>query len=126
MARPRVLLIDEGSGDRGLLVQMLRPRDYDLFIADRSPESVVKLLGECSPHLLILDMAMVGLDPIDVLLAVRRVDTKLPVIVVNASASASAVLKTLTLGNCDYLFRPLDGERLCGLIESMVGPKDAK
>lgn len=117
-AQLQVVLIDDGLGDRSPLAQALGKRGYRLFLVGPSPASIAQLIRERKPHVLVLDMTIRDVDVVEVLLAVRRIDATLPVIVINASASATTVLKTLTLGHCDYLFRPFDTERLVSLINA--------
>jgi signal transduction histidine kinase/CheY-like chemotaxis protein len=81
-AKPRILVIDDDPVSRYLVRNMLADRDCELIEASDG-EDGLRMVQECEPVLVVLDLAMEGMNGFDVLEALRRDATtrSLPVVV---------------------------------------------
>jgi signal transduction histidine kinase/CheY-like chemotaxis protein len=70
-ARPRVLVIDDDAASRYLVRNMLADSECELLEATGGDEGL-RLVQECKPDLVVLDLAMQGMDGFDVLETLRQ------------------------------------------------------
>ena len=90
-----------------LLVEVLRSEGYDISTADDG-EQAVELINNAEFGLIITDVAMPGLNGVEVLRAAKRVDPHYPVILMTGFPSTDRVRKMIRLGASDYLVKPFD------------------
>jgi signal transduction histidine kinase/CheY-like chemotaxis protein len=70
-ARPRVLVIDDDAASRYLVRNMLADSECELLEATGGDEGL-RMVRECKPNLVVLDLAMQGMDGFDVLKTLRQ------------------------------------------------------
>jgi DNA-binding response OmpR family regulator len=111
MAAPQatVLLVDDEEMNRDGLARRLQRHDYEVVTA-RSGREAIELLGGRRFDLVLLDIMMPGMNGLEVLKFLRRVDSlvDLPIIMVTAKGESEDMVEALELGANDYLTKPLD------------------
>lgn len=116
--RPVVLVIDDEPPTRKYVSANLKARGYDVLTAADGSEAL-KLAGERSCDLLILDIMMPGPDGLAVLQAVRR-DADVPVIILSARGREADKVIALDLGADDYLTKPFGVEELLARVRAAL------
>ncbi len=103
--RPKVLVVDDEASIRDLLAKTLALADYDVDVAANGQVALeqVRLNGY---SLLITDLKMPGLDGLSVISEARRIDSRLPVIVITGYSSESTAIEAANLGVSGYLTKP--------------------
>jgi sigma-B regulation protein RsbU (phosphoserine phosphatase) len=111
MAAPQatVLVVDDEEMNRDGLARRLQRHDYDVVVAGSGREAI-ELLGGRRFDLVLLDIMMPGMNGLEVLKFLRRVDSllDLPIIMVTAKGESEDVVEALELGANDYVTKPLD------------------
>jgi sigma-B regulation protein RsbU (phosphoserine phosphatase) len=111
MAAPQatVLIVDDEELNRDGLARRLQRHDYEVVTA-RSGREAIELLGGRRFDLVLLDIMMPGMNGLEVLKFLRRVDSlvDLPIIMVTAKGESQDVVEALELGANDYVTKPLD------------------
>jgi sigma-B regulation protein RsbU (phosphoserine phosphatase) len=104
-----LLVVDDEELNREGLARRLRRHDYDVALA-RSGREAIELLARRSFDLVLLDIMMPGMNGLEVLKFLRRVDTlvDLPIVMVTAKGESEDVVEALELGANDYVTKPLD------------------
>jgi signal transduction histidine kinase len=104
-----VLIVDDEELNREGLARRLQRHGYTVSTA-ASGRAAIELLGQGRFDLVLLDIMMPGMNGLDVLKFLRRVDSllDLPIIMVTARADSQDVVEALELGANDYLTKPLD------------------
>jgi two-component system, OmpR family, KDP operon response regulator KdpE len=100
----RVLVVDDEHGIRVYVGANLRRQGYDVLTAANGHEAL-DVARQTAPDLLVLDLAMPGLDGYGVLERLRRW-SQAPVIVLSAHADQADKVRALDLGADDYLTKP--------------------
>lgn len=77
-----------------------------------NPLDVENLLRKGSFHCVLLDVKMPGMDGIEVLERVQKIQPNIPVIMVSGQSTISIAVETLKKGAYDFIEKPVDGERL--------------
>ncbi|HUG53171.1 MAG TPA: response regulator [Vicinamibacteria bacterium] len=107
--RPTILVVDDHSDNRELLMRKLERDGFRTLEAEGGKEALAHLKqGEVS--LILLDVMMPGMSGLDVLRAVREAygPAELPVIMVTARSQSEDVVEALGLGANDYITKPID------------------
>jgi phosphoserine phosphatase RsbU/P len=108
-AQPTLLIVDDEELNRDGLARRLQRHDYKV-VAAKSGREAIELLAEREFDLVLLDIMMPGMNGLEVLKFLRRVDTllDLPIIMVTAKGESEDIVEALELGANDYVTKPLD------------------
>lgn len=84
-------------------------------------EAAYALIRDGAPvDLVVIDLAMPGMDGLEFLSHVRRVNPRLPCVMIAGHCSIEAYLKTINLGVYDYLNKPVSSKENCKVIASAL------
>src|SRR5215467_11346840 len=120
MPKFRILVVDDSVVYRRLVSEELN-RDPELEVAGTAANGRIALakLGQLSPDLVILDLAMPEMDGLAVLKELRKTYQRLPVLMFSSltERGAEATLDALALGATDYFTKPTDAGGLEASLE---------
>jgi sigma-B regulation protein RsbU (phosphoserine phosphatase) len=104
-----ILVVDDEELNREGLARRLQRHDYEVAVAKTGREAI-ELLGDRRFDLVLLDIMMPGMNGLEVLKFLRRVDSllDLPIIMVTAKGESEDMVEALELGANDYVTKPLD------------------
>ncbi len=109
--RERILVVDDEHSIRELLEIMLKREGYSVETAP-SGEAALKLSTKSPFHLIITDIAMPGMNGIDLLTKVHQHSHDTAVIVMTAHGSTESAVEAMKLGASDYLTKPFQIDEL--------------
>lgn len=114
MGLGRVLVVDDEPEVREVLQEFLLSRGYDVVLAGSGGEALAALDAPepDRPDLALLDVSMPGMDGVETLRRMVKVDPLIPVIMVTANTDVEVTSKLLGLGAVDYIPKPFDLEYL--------------
>ncbi len=120
----RLLLVEDNSSIRDMLVRRLVRRGYEVVTAGDGEEAC-RLAAAQPPDLILMDMHLPVLDGWE---ATRRIksaqDTKtLPIIALTADAMQGDQDKAMQAGCDEYETKPIELPRLLGKIEALLQRK---
>ncbi len=103
----RIVVAEDTAALRDHLAVTLRQEGYDVWTATNGAEVLALVEEDGKPELLLLDLAMPGMDGITCLRRLRQRWNRqaLPVIVLSAHSNQSNVLEVVKLGISDYLLK---------------------
>ena len=107
MSPGKVLIVDDEPEVRQVLLEFLSSRGYDVSVASGGAEAVA-LVESTRPDLVLLDVAMPGMDGVETLKRIVAIEPDLAVIMVTANADIGVTSKLLALGAVDYVPKPFD------------------
>ncbi len=118
MAGERILVIDDSATHRELMVLTLETMDYWVDTAKDGQEGIEKVM-ESPPDLVLLDLAMEGIDGFEVCQRLKsRSETRfVPIILLTTSQATIDKTKGLEAGADDYLLKGIDGRELDARIQ---------
>jgi DNA-binding NtrC family response regulator len=113
MAAP-VLIVDDDPVQRRLLEGAVTKFGYGAIVADGGEAALKAMDGPQGRDIgvVILDLAMPGLDGLGVLKAMREREIALPVIVQTAQGGIDTVVSAMRAGAFDFVVKPASPERL--------------
>ncbi|MCX5696986.1 MAG: response regulator [Candidatus Omnitrophica bacterium] len=97
MANLKVLLVDDEGDFRKILGVRIRAWGYDFIEAD-SGEKAIDILAHQGPDIVILDYLMPGMDGVSTLREIRKLDNKIPVIMLTAHLHEKTITEVKDLG----------------------------
>jgi DNA-binding response OmpR family regulator len=120
----RVLLIDDDEGVRTMVRRLFERNEAEVIEASTGEEGLKALYGT-RPDLVLLDIAMPGLDGWRVLNRIREL-TDVPVLMLTASDRELEKVRALRAGADDYVTKPFGLQELLARSEALVRRRRAK
>jgi two-component system KDP operon response regulator KdpE len=114
IAAARILLVDDEPAIQRAVGPLLRSRGYDVTIAGTGAEAL-RLVGERSPDLIVLDLGLPDLEGTEVCRRMRLGST-VPIVVLSARGAEEDKVQALDLGADDYVTKPFGPEELLARI----------
>jgi DNA-binding NtrC family response regulator len=110
-----ILIVEDESKMRRLLELNLGEQG---FITHAAPdaETGLKLLGREKIDLVLTDFRLPGMNGLDFLQAVKRVNSALPVVVMTAYGTVESAVEAMKVGASDYVLKPFSLEELTLII----------
>src|SRR5208283_1912733 len=106
MEKFKVLIVDDESDFREIIVKRLRIRDIDVSGVE-SGYLALEALDSLNPDVIILDVKMPGLDGIETLREIKKKKPLTEVIMLTGQASVDSGIQGMQLGAFDYLIKPV-------------------
>ena len=116
---PGLLVIDD---DRSV-VHFIRAacKELELTVhAAEDGEEGLAMLKRHQPDAILLDVMLPGMTGLELFQKVRRLDERIPVIVITAGGESDAAIEAMKLGALDFLLKPLDVERVRHLVKQAL------
>src|SRR5262245_43556427 len=110
--RPSIAIVDDDSGFAGYLRTFLALRGYEARSYSRGDEIVASIRQGQPPDIVLLDVAMPGMDGIQTLKALKTARPELQVIMLSGREQANIIVEAVRLGAADYVVKPGDPEGL--------------
>ena len=121
---PKILVVEDNEVSRDMLRKRLERRGYSVMIA-RDGEKGYSLASSASPDLILMDISLPAMDGWEVtqLLKAHEATRHIPIIALTAHALVSDRAKASEAGCNEYDTKPIEFERLCHKIESLLAEK---
>src|SRR6476469_4632093 len=107
----RVLIVDDETGIRQALKQVLEYEHMTVRVAASGGEALT-LYPEFRPHLVFLDVKMAGLDGLETLTRIRKLDPQAQVVMISGHGTIATAVEATQRGAFDFLEKPLDTDRI--------------
>ena len=107
----KLLLVDDEVDVQYSFRRIFDGSSIELFTAT-SGEEGLKLISKVRPDLVIMDIRMGGMNGLETLRRLRRLDAKLPVIMMTAYGTTQTAIEAMKLGAFDYLLKPFEVPKL--------------
>ena len=108
----RILVVDDEPNMLRLLKTILMDKTGYLVFTTNNPLEVGKLLQEESFDLVITDLKMPLVDGLDLIDIVKKVDAKLPIIIITAYGTTETAEEAVQKGAYDFITKPFRKETI--------------
>ena len=116
MTQYRVLLVDDEELFLTALAQRMAKRGYHVATAENG-NVALEMAAARGFDVIVLDLAMPGMDGIETLKKLRIADPDIQIILLTGHATVSAGVEAMKLGAMDFLEKPADFKDLLARIE---------
>ena len=107
----RILIVDDEESIRHALRQVFEYEGHEVMTAADGPEAI-GLFQSFGPDVTFLDVKMSGLDGLEVLSRIRKVDPGAYVVMISGHGTIDTAVDATRKGAFDFLEKPLDTDRL--------------
>jgi two-component system nitrogen regulation response regulator NtrX len=106
-----VLVVDDEPQILQAVAGVLQDDGFEVVTASDG-ETALKLAGEESPDLVLLDIALPGMDGLEVLQELKRRSPFLPVVMISAYGSVENAVRATRLGAYDFIEKPPHADKI--------------
>jgi two-component system, cell cycle response regulator DivK len=126
MSSPTVLLVEDNEDNRTIYTTILRHYGHEVAEAGTGEEGI-RLARELQPGVILMDIAMPGIDGWE---ATRRLKAdpqtaSIPVVALTAHAMAEDRQRAVDAGCESYLAKPVEPRRVVEEVERLLGRRQA-
>jgi two-component system response regulator MprA len=115
----RVLVVDDDRAVRDALRRVLTLAGYEVQVADGGAEAIEAVV-QSVPDAVVLDVGMPGIDGLEVCERLRRLGSRVPILMLTARVEISDRVAGLDAGADDYLVKPFDNDELKARLRALL------
>jgi two-component system response regulator MprA len=119
----RLLVVDDDPAVRESLRRALTIEGYDVDLAEDGADGLAHVAGQ-SPDAVVLDVAMPGVDGLEMCRRLRHDGNRLPVLMLTARESVAERVAGLDAGADDYLVKPFALDELLARLRALLRRTD--
>jgi response regulator RpfG family c-di-GMP phosphodiesterase len=127
-----ILVVDDDQAIRSYLTEVLRPSGYQCQTFEDSLSALRWLSAAQSdadmgtPGMLLSDIALPGMNGMDLLRTVKVTHPEMPFIVLSASCDLSSASDAMSAGATDYLLKPANPDDIMQMVSRHLDPKSTE
>ncbi len=106
--QPVILVVDDEKGNRDFF-RLVLSEWYQVQTASSGESGLARIRAQ-SPDIVLLDLKMPGMDGIEVLREIKKIDKNIVVVMLTAYGTMETARIAMRLGAYDYLTKPFDLE----------------
>lgn len=114
-----ILIVDDDSQLRQSFDKLLTEEGYTVRTAPTG-EASIEMVRESVPGLVVMDVRLPGVSGLETFRAIRKIDPKLPVIVMTAFGTTETAIEATKLGAFDYVLKPFEIPDILALIDQAL------
>ena len=126
MSKRSILVVDDDRSVRSYLSDFLTSCGYSVECAESGDHAVARLSAGYVPSLMVLDIVMPGINGIEVLENVKKINSFIPVIILSAAGQTKTVVDAMKMGAADFLVKPFEEQELELAIQNVVEKQKLK
>ena len=115
----KVAIIDDEKDIRESISQWLTLTGYETDVFPDA-DSALKIIGNGYPGVVISDIRMPGLDGMELLQSLTRLDPEIPVILITGHGDVPMAVHAMRIGAYDFLEKPFEPEKISKLTLSAM------
>jgi len=111
MANEKILIVDDQYGIRILLLEVFSKEGYLTFQAANGKDAL-EIVKRESPDIVLLDMKIPGMDGLEILKHIKKIDPEMKVIMMTAYGELDMLKEANNYGVITHFTKPFDIEQL--------------
>ena len=122
----RVLLVDDERDFIRALARRLEQRGMQIALAFDGPAALARVEADADLEVVVLDMAMPGMDGLETLGQIRRKRPLVETVMLTGHATLASAVEAIKQGAFDYLMKPCDLDLLLGKIAAAAARRQQR
>jgi len=116
---PRLLVIDDEPNLQYSLVKSLQSDSLEVVTAVTARQGIDSVRRQ-PPDAVLLDVRLPDMSGLDAFDEIRRIDSRLPVIIITAFSTTETAIEAMKRGAFEYLLKPVDFHQLRELVAKAI------
>jgi two-component system response regulator AtoC len=117
----KILLVDDEPGMLRYIKTLLEVDNYKVETASTGEEAVERVQRGLQPELVLLDLLMPGIDGLQTLEQIRKIQPSAKVVMLSCVSDTRKVVQAIRLGAHDYLTKPFQKAELDAVVDQCLG-----
>jgi len=117
--RQKLLIVDDQSGIRVLLMEVFNGDGYDTYQAANGVQAL-EMVQRVKPDLVLLDMKIPGMDGLEILQRMKKMNPEIKVIMMTAYGELDMLNEATELGVLKHFAKPFDIDELRAAVNSVL------
>jgi len=120
----KILIIEDEAAIRRVLVKILSEENKN-YLVDEAEDGLVGMekIKDDEYDLVLCDIKMPKMDGIEVLEAIRKIKSEVPIVMLSGHGDLDTAVNTMKLGAFDYISKPPDLNRLLNTVRNALDRK---
>lgn len=114
-----ILIVDDEKNVLSSFKKILVQDGYEVFTANDGEEAL-SIAADRGPNLVVMDIKMPRMTGLEALAKFKKIDPKVPVIIMTAFGTIDTAIEAMKLGAYDYVVKPFDIPAMKGLIKKTL------
>jgi len=116
----KILIVDDEPDMLKLLSMILREKTPYEITTTNNPIEALELAKKVTFDLVISDLKMPGLDGLELIDAIKRVDADIPIIIITAYGTVESAAEAMQKGGFDFITKPFRKEQILFTIDKAI------
>ena len=113
----KVVIVDDALFMRESLKKILEKNGFEVIGTANNELTALELLKEVVPDVVTLDLTMPGMDGMQFLETIQKINHSYKVVVVSAVAQEYSVTRAIELGAVDFIRKPYEVEKVINALK---------
>jgi DNA-binding NtrC family response regulator len=122
----KILVVDDELDMLALLAMIISEKTDHNVTTTNNPLEVVQFVKEKEYDLVISDLKMPGMDGIELIAEIRKIDQYIPILVITAYGSIESAEDAIKKGAYDYITKPFRKEQILIAIDRALEWKNMR
>ncbi len=119
MQKLNILIVEDGRSQREMLRDFLISEGHRVMEAENG-EAAIKSVLNSHFDLILLDYKMPGMDGLEVLKEVKRINHEIDVVIITAYGTIETAVEAIKVGAIDYITKPIELDELLILVDRVA------
>ncbi len=119
MDRLNILIVEDGQSQREMLKEFLAGEGHNVAGAEDG-DAAIRQVRHSHFDLLLLDFKMPGMNGIEVLREIKKINPQINVVMMTAYGTIETAVDAMKLGAVDYIPKPIDLDELIILVDRIA------
>src|SRR3989475_3806784 len=119
--KAKILLVDDEPGMLRYIRTLLEVDDHNVQTASTGEEALELMQNGLEPNLVLLDLLMPGIDGLETLERLRKLQPNVRVVMLSCVNDTKKVVQAIRLGATDYITKPFQKAELDTVIDQCLG-----
>ena len=117
----KILTVDDSAFERKAILNILNKAGYNEVIEAEDGEEGLEIYKKEKPDLVLMDMRLPGMDGLECLQELKKINPNVKVIVVSIVTRKETMDEATKLGAKGYIIKPITEDKLIPKIKEVLG-----